>query len=168
MINRQQLFALFLGLVLISISMCYQPYVDEGSLMSGESYRFILNPPRSMSENGDQTFFDSFQYAFQIGLAVWCTLIAILQFRSLKNPDPDLIANLSENSILNLKKNQRRKNIYAITWVGLFGVFAFECFSWNTSIPLQIFNSLFLVFIALFVILFVQSVAFRFISRSKL
>lgn len=168
MINLKQFIVLLLGLVLFAISMCYLPYVDEGRMISEESYHLFLNPPPIMSENGDETIFDSNQYAFQIGLAVWCSLIAIIQFRSLKNPDPDLIANLSENSILNLRENLRSKNIYAITWVGLFGIFAFECFSWNTSIPLQIFNSLFLVFIACFLLLLVQWFAFRFISRSKL
>ena len=169
MINKQQLFTLFLGLILLTIALSYQPYFYGREWANEEFYQFFRYTPPERANNGDQIFFDSSQYAFQIGFVIWFNLIAMIQFRSLNNPEQDLTAKLSENSIFNLKKNLRRKNVYVLTWVGVIGLFTLECFSWNTSrsIPI-IFTNPLLILIACVLLLLVQSVAFKFMSRYKL
>ena len=166
--NGLKLFTLFLGLTLLIIALCYQPYIYDGRMISSVAYYFFRNPPPKEFKNGDAIIFDSEQYAFQIGLAAWCLAISLFQMRCIKNSDKSLTANLDTNSIHNMKKNLRRMNIRSLTWVGLIGIFVFEIIAWNASITFTKFDRLLEGVIACFVILFLQLVAFRFISQSKL
>ena len=137
-------------------------------MMAEVKYHFFRNPPLvERLENGDTTSFASEQYAFQIGLALWCTTISLFQMRSMKIPDQSVTANMSANSVLNMKKNLRRKRTYSLTRVGLLGLFTLECIAWNAPIAFLKIECLLGGLIALFVILLVHFVAFRFISKTK-
>ena len=166
--NRLQLFTLFLGLTLLIIALCCKPYVCDGRMISSVAYYFFQNSRPNELKNGDTIIFDSEQYAFQIGLAAWCPAISLFQMRCMKNSDKSLTANLDTNSIPNIRKNLRRMNIRSLTWIGLLGIFVFEIIAWNASIAFMKLDRLLEGVIACFVILFLQLVAFRFISQSKL